>query len=83
MAKPTGAVLWAVLNAEPWAESLPKDVAHLPAVSAASVAAAHPGARDVHDLSADDVRTLGSTWAKRLAASHGGVPRFVAFNLDL
>lgn len=75
------AVLRVVLNAEPWEESLPKDMADMPSVSVERVQAAYPQATDVHDLSPDEVKALPSTWARRLAASHHGAPHFVGFTI--
>jgi 16S rRNA (adenine(1408)-N(1))-methyltransferase len=86
LAKP-GASLRVVLNAEPWEESLPKDMAALPPVTVEGVTEAYRAAglavTDCHDLSADDVRELASTWARRLAASHRGAPHFVGFRVPL
>jgi 16S rRNA (adenine(1408)-N(1))-methyltransferase len=86
LARPdTGARLRVVLNAEPWEESTPKDLIEVPAVTVDYVQ--HTLAHvyrdfgieldDVHELTAQEVRDLPTTWARRLAASHGGHPRFV------
>lgn len=86
LARPAGARLSLVLNAEPWLESTPKDMAELPAVTVEHVdralAPAYAEAGIVLGparlVGRAEVDALNSTWAKRLAASHGGHPRFVA-----
>jgi len=86
LARPdTGARLRVVFNAEPWDESTPKDLVELPAVTVDYVERTlAPAYRalgieldDVHELTAEEVRDLPTTWSRRLAASHGGHPRFV------
>jgi 16S rRNA (adenine(1408)-N(1))-methyltransferase len=78
-----GGELNVVLNAEPWEESLPNDIAAIPPVTVEGIAAAYPDALDVHDLTPDEVKALPTTWARRLAASHHGAPHFVGLRLAL
>jgi 16S rRNA (adenine(1408)-N(1))-methyltransferase len=80
-----GADLTIVLNAEPWEESTPKDMADLPPVTVDSVehtlkpAYAERGITvvETRELTEPEVKDLATTWARRLAASHRGHPRFV------
>jgi 16S rRNA (adenine(1408)-N(1))-methyltransferase len=85
LARPEGADLTVVLNAEPWEESTPKDMAGLPAVTvdyaADTLAPAYAEqgvtVTEARLLDPAEVKALPTTWARRLAASHQGRPRFV------
>jgi 16S rRNA (adenine(1408)-N(1))-methyltransferase len=84
LARP-GATITVVFNAEPWEESTPKDLTDLPAVTVdyvehtlrAAYRAFGIELDEARSLDEDEVRALPTTWARRLAASHGGRPRFV------
>ena len=77
--------LTVVLNAEPWEESTPKDLAGLPPVTVEDVQtrlaplyeARGIVVHDPREMTADEVRALTTTWSRKLAASHHGHPRFV------
>lgn len=81
----TQASLTVVLNAEPWEESTPKDVAELPAVTVADAetrlaplyAARGIVVHEAREMTADEVRSFTTTWSRKLAASHRGHPKFV------
>jgi 16S rRNA (adenine(1408)-N(1))-methyltransferase len=84
LAKP-GATLTVVFNAEVWEDSTPKDMADLPPVTVEYVDTVLRPAYKVFGvdlepsrlLTPEEVDTLPTTWARKLAASHGGHPRFV------
>lgn len=83
LAKPRGADLTIVFNAEVWEDSTPKDMVDLPAVTVDYVEhvlapryASHGMAvDDVHEMSEGEIKDLPTTWARKLA--HGRHPKFV------
>jgi len=83
LAKPDGASLTVVFNAEVWEDSTPKDMAELPAVTVEYVeqvvAPRYAGfgivVDDVHEMGEAEIKALSTTWARKLA--HGRHPKFV------
>lgn len=83
LAKPSGADLTIVFNAEVWEDSTPKDMADLPPVTvdyveqvlAPRYASFGIAVEDVHEMTQGEIKDLPTTWARKLA--HGRHPKFV------
>lgn len=83
LAKPGGAGLVVVFNAEVWEDSTPHHMVDLPAVSVEYVEEVlRPAYQEfgietdaVHEMSPEEVKDLPTTWARKLA--HGRHPKFV------
>lgn len=83
LAKPAGAELTVVFNAEVWEDSTPHHMVDLPAVTVDYVEQTlRPAYRefgieltDVHEMDPAQVKAMPTTWAKKL--SHGRHPKFV------